>query len=296
MRAALAALLAFVAYRIARVRRRHVKRSIQRAGLADDAARSVYQELATSLVELLWVAAGWLTPADVVHMPEETRGAIDAARAGGPVMLWCAHTSNWELLAMHSATLFPLALIVKTQGVGLADRFIQRQRARFGLRTFRPAGATREARAAFARRDVVATVIDQVPALAAHGDVASFLGAPALVDRSPAVLAKRARAHVLVIFASREPRDTLARSRVRARLALELPADVVRRTSATELMAQATAALDAHVRQHPSSWLWLHRRWKLLPPIITHAIPATQRPPPTKTFLAPKKEVIESTS
>ncbi len=152
----LSALLAFMAYRIARIRRHHVERSIRRAGLPDEAARGMFRELATSLVELLWVALGWLTPADVVHIPKETVDAIQAARARGPVMLWCAHTSNWELLAMHAATLFPLALIVKTQGVGLADRFIQRQRARFGLRTLRPTGAmqggTRSVRARRGRR------------------------------------------------------------------------------------------------------------------------------------------------
>ncbi len=297
----LAALLAFVAYRIARVRRHHVERSIRRANLPAGTARGMFRELATSLVELLWVALGWLTPADVVDIPQETVDAINAARARGPVMLWCAHTSNWELLAMRAATLFPLALIVKTQGVGLADRFIQRQRARFRLHTFRPAGAMKASRAAFQRGEVVATVIDQVPASSAHGDLTSFLGAPALTDRSPAVLAKRARAHVLVIFASREVRGPgAAAERVVASLALELSPEVVRRASARELMARATEALETHVRQHPSSWLWLHRRWKSprprTNPISAIApIPLSSSTSP-KTLLAPKKEVIEVTS
>lgn len=257
MRAALAALISFAAYRIARIRRHHVESSIRRAGLPDGVALGMFRELATSLVELLWVSRGWLSPADVVHIPDETVRAIELARERGAVMLWCAHTSNWELLAMRAAALFPLALIVKTQGVGFADRFIQRQRMRFGLRTLRPAGALAQARSAFARGEVVGTVIDQVPTRTAHGDLVPFLGAAALTDRSPGVLAKRARAHVFVIFASRR------KGRVHANLALALTPDDVERYSAKELISRATAELSAHVRRDPSSWLWLHRRWRL---------------------------------
>ncbi len=143
-------------------------------------------------------------------------------------------------------------------------------------------------------------MIDQVPARSAHGDLASFLGAPALTDRSPAVLAKRARAHVLVIFASREAHARGRGQRVVATLALELLPDVVRRASARDLMARATEALEAHVRQHPSSWLWLHRRWKPAPdgtnPISAIAALQLSSSRSPKILLAPKKEVIESTS
>jgi KDO2-lipid IV(A) lauroyltransferase len=253
----LAAALAFVAFRLVRVRRAHVEASLRRAGLSG--ALGVYQELATSLTELLWVSFGWLTPSDVVKIPADTAREIAAAREHGPVMLFCAHTSNWELVAMQAASLFPLSVIVKTQSVGAADRFAMRLRARFGVGTIGTAGAAQATRSAHARGDVVATVIDQVPGRSVHGNVMPFLSAPALVDRSPAVLAKRAGAQVFVIFAARE------HGRVQTRLVVTLDRQMVQRLPARDLMATATAALDAHVRAFPSSWLWLHRRWKFLP-------------------------------
>lgn len=293
MRAMLAALISFLAHRVARIRRRHVESSIRRARLPDATASAMFHELATSLLELLWVSRGWLAPTDVVHIPDDVVQRIGAARAKGPVMLWCAHTSNWELLAMRAAALFPLALVVKTQGLGLADRFIQRERARAGLRTILPAGALAEARASFTRGEVVATVIDQVPASRTHGDAAMFLGAPALVDRAPAVLARRVGAHVFVIFASRD-----ARGRVVATLVMDLAPDVVTESAPKALMAHATAALEAHVRAHPSSWLWLHRRWRMTLDDGRNGMARDEAPSSAapSSFLHAQKEVIESTS
>ena len=148
---------------------------------------------------------------------------------------------------------------------------------------------------ALSRGDVVATVIDQAPAKREHGDVSTFLGAPALVDRSPAILAKRARATVIAIVAARDGDVS------RVRIALELGADEIRALAAPAIMRLATAHLDAHVRAHPECWLWLHRRWKNVPLARDVAIESTRpaRPsnrsprPAARSFNPAKKAVIE---
>ena len=101
-------------------------------------------------------------------------------------------------------------------------------------------------------------MIDQVPNDERHATRVDFLGAPALADRAPAVLSAHTGAP-LVVSASRRGREgghELLVLRV-----LEPPARASRKwiEAAT---AEATHALEGFVREHPSEWLWLHRRWR----------------------------------
>src|SRR5207253_1697600 len=75
-------------------------------------------------------------------------------------------------------------------------------RTRLGVEVIRPDGAMAAARRVLAEGGSVAMPIDQVPDRAAHGVLVDFLGAPALVDRAPFVLAKRAGVPLLVIAAA----------------------------------------------------------------------------------------------
>ena len=295
--------VAFLAFRVLRIRRAHVEACLLRGGLLPVHAKYMYLELARSLAELLAVALKILRPDEVVDLPDETTRRIREARARGPVILFCAHTSNWELVAMHAASRFPLSLIVKAQGVGLAERVIAHVRRKNGVHAILHTGALRGVTTAHARGDVLATVVDQAPARREHGDVESFLGASALVDRAPAILAKRAKAHVFVIFASRttpaKSSDAHARSWVHAELVCSLtPADVAR-LSAREIMAETTRLLEAHVRRSPSSWLWLHRRWKDVPRtvravsgVVGRASMHKDAPREREPFPDPEKAVI----
>jgi len=268
--------IAFVCYHVLRIRRSHVTASIRRAGLDAKHAYCMYRELAQSLVELLAVALGFSAAASRVEIDEKTAEKLRGARASGNVVLLCAHTSNWELVAMHAASLFPLALIVKPLSSRWAARFITHARTRAGIRVIETTGALASARDAHSHGEIVATVIDQAPAHRAHGDLVSFLGALALVDRGPAVMAKRAHAAVFVIMAKRES------GMVRVHIADEIARAEVAELSAAAIMRRATARLDEHVRRHPASWLWLHRRWKEV----------ASSPRGAATFIGAEKAVI----
>jgi KDO2-lipid IV(A) lauroyltransferase len=118
-------------------------------------------------------------------------------------------------------------------------------------------------------------LIDQVPERARHGVPVTFLGAPALADRAPAALAHACGATVLVVAGTRH--GAVQRVHLLAEIAPSPPlaaglqgaAGVLGAAPASEPGAwtaqatrEATAALDRFVRAHPSSWLWLHRRWR----------------------------------
>lgn len=263
---------------VLRIRRRAVEGAMNRAGVASATAAAMFRALGLSVVELLRLRAASPTArpalaATMGALDPETAAALDAAVRRGPVVLLASHTGNWELSAFVAATALArvgrrLAIVVKTQKARGIDRFITDLRASFGIDPIAPHGALARAGEILARGDVVAMPIDQVPDRAAHADVRPFLGTNALADRAPAMLALRAGATVLVVATelpeARGPRNVV-------RLLGVIPPFAApssgggRREWVRATTARATALLEAHVRAHPASWLWLHRRWRGAP-------------------------------
>jgi KDO2-lipid IV(A) lauroyltransferase len=157
-----------------------------------------------------------------------------------------------------------LTVVTKHLSVRWLDRFWQRTRARLGVRLVDAHGAMARGREALRRGGAVAMMIDQVPASPRHALACRFLGQMAAVDRAPAVLAAATGAP-LVVAASRRAGDG---SQVLHVLAVVQPpggphpAAPRSRAWVDEATRAATAALDSFVREHPSQWLWMHRRWK----------------------------------
>jgi KDO2-lipid IV(A) lauroyltransferase len=252
--------LGWFAGSIVKYRRALVEQAIERAGIPDerDVARRMYRDLGRGIAELLWLAGASAARRNetiaAVTIDDDALAALDRAVLAGPVVIFASHTGNWELAAAAAAQRLArsgrrLAVVAKRMHVHAVDRFIRCLRADLGLAVSEPTGALAAARRALAAGDVVAMPIDQVPDRAAHGTKVLFLGAPALVDRAPATLARRSGATVLVVAAERDG----ARHRVHVLDVLSPDADAT---------AAATARLDAFVRGSPASWLWLHRRWK----------------------------------
>ena len=255
------AVLGFLAGSVLRIRRRQVVAAMARAGVPD-VASAMYRGLGISLCELFWLAGK--SPAARAKALEE-RFTMDAAftaaladaHARGPVILAASHTANWELVAFGAARAFERQLgartcvVVKDLSVGVFHAFCTRLREECGVTLLPPAGALESARKHLAAGDIVAMAIDQVPALERHGVRVPFLGALALADRAPAALAKLTNATILVIGATRRGDGQH----------LELLAALTP-TSVEETTRACQRALDAFVRRHPSSWLWLHRRWR----------------------------------
>jgi KDO2-lipid IV(A) lauroyltransferase len=135
------------------------------------------------------------------------------------------------------------------------DRLVAIGRARLGVETIAPRGALRAAAEALARGTSVVMPIDQAPEASALE--AGFLGARCAVDRAPFVLAARAGVRVVVAAQRR-----IGRAQELSVLGVLEPP---RRAGIDRAATEATALLEAFVREHPESWLWLHRRWKALP-------------------------------
>jgi KDO2-lipid IV(A) lauroyltransferase len=256
----LGSLIGWLAGSVLRIRRAHVEQAMRRAGIAPALAVRMYRSLGKSLVELIWLA--WrpaVAASELVSIDEELRVALERAHARGRgVVIATAHAGNWELGAAAIAERYPLTIVGKAMSLGWVDRFCHAARASRNITVAPPEGAMARAREALRRGEVVAMVIDQVPDRARHALAVEFLGETADVDRSPAALAASMRAP-LVVAAARRVEGS--RQSIELLAVLE-PPDHARRAWIDDATRTATRALDRFVRQHPSEWLWMHRRWR----------------------------------
>jgi Kdo2-lipid IVA lauroyltransferase/acyltransferase len=236
---------------------------MDRAGIARSFAVAMYRSLGASLVELVWLALRPGLPVSrLVTLDDDLRGALERAHARGRgVVIATAHAGNWELAAAAIAERHPLTVIAKPMHVGWVDRFCREARASRRIAVVAPEGAMSGAREALRRGEMVAMVIDQVPDRARHALAVDFLGAPADVDRSPAALAASMRAP-LVVAAARRVDGSHQRLQLLAVLDPPPVGDRGRRAWIDAATRAATFELEHFVREHPSEWLWMHRRWR----------------------------------
>ena len=87
----------------------------------------------------------------------------------------------------------------------------------------------------------------------AAGVALPFLGQPAMTATSAADLALKYDALMLPYFGTRQA-DGLS-------FAVEVEAPIVP-ASPAQMMAEATARLEARIHRDPGQWFWVHRRWK----------------------------------
>jgi KDO2-lipid IV(A) lauroyltransferase len=199
-----------------------------------------------------------------VRVPFETIAELRASGRGAVVAV--AHTGNWDLAACAVARHVPLTVITKRLKVRFLDRLWQGARRARGVKLVEAGGggaggAGGVIRAALGRGEFVAMLVDQAPSQTRSVIRVPFLGAPALVDLSPALYALRARVPLVAAFPRRDPDGGHS---VEIAAVIHPPAGAApgRRRWAEEAMAEVTRRLETHVLRHPDQWLWLHRRWK----------------------------------
>lgn len=267
----LGAALGWLVGTVLRIRRVHVEGAMRRAGIRDASrhAAAMYRELGTSLVEFLWAGVRPYRVEDLVRFAPGTAERLAMVLERGSGAIVCAsHTANWELAAAKLARIVPVTVVAKPVHVRSLHALCNEWRRRLGVEVVSPRAAWRGTRDALARGRVVVFVIDQVPDRTRHAVPCSFLGAPALVDRSPVVFAGRLGVPMVVAAGVRRGPITEL-----SMLALHEPEAGVSRAWVHDVTRAMTRALEGHVLEAPSAWLWLHRRWRT-PLVESRHLPA----------------------
>jgi KDO2-lipid IV(A) lauroyltransferase len=243
------------------LRRRTVVRQMQTvyparsaAAIAELAGR-VYDHLGLTLAEAL------LADPDKLHASVAVKPdweILDRARGRGVgVIVATAHLGNFELGGRVLARRYPLLDVVKPLRNLQVDRFIQEQRARFGIRTVVVDRSGRGMIEHLRNNGVVSLLMDQDAGKT--GMRLPFLGRPASTWTGAARVSIRTGCPVVPACILRRPDGSHV---LQLAPALEPGGLTGTEQDVAEFTLRISQAVEDFILDQPEQWFWVHRRWK----------------------------------
>ena len=184
---------------------------------------------------------------------------VSAALARGKgVICYSGHFANWELMAFGGARVFGAeGEVYRPVNNPYIDKWLVAQRQKNGPRNQIPkgAGGTRRLFTLLRRGQMACLLADQktnegVPVL--------YFGREAMTTPAPAAMALRLDC-ALVPASIERLGGARFRCRVHPRIEFTPTGDYER--DVVDLTAVLTRQIESVVRERPSQWLWIHRRW-----------------------------------
>ena len=181
-----------------------------------------------------------------------------ALAEGKGAIILTGHFGNWELLAASiSATVAPLTPIVRELRSPRLNALVSRYREKAGYATIDRDTGIRQALQCLRRNELLGIVADVDTTVS--GVFVDFFGRRAYTPYSPVAIALKTGATILPTFIIRQP-DGSHRAIIEPPLALKRTdtkeKDLVINTQ------KFTKIIESYIRQYPTQWIWMHRRWK----------------------------------
>ena len=187
-----------------------------------------------------------------------TENAEAAIARGRGTMFISGHFANWEAMPVTATELgYEGGLVYRPPNNPYVDRYISRMRASAGPQTQISKGAqgTRKIFTLLRRGLAILMLVDQKTE---QGVAAPFFGRDAMTTPAPAALALKLGAALLP---TSNERLKGAHFRMRIRPAIEFAPTGDHDADVLALTAKINQAIEECVRERPSQWLWIHRRW-----------------------------------
>nr|WP_281413582.1 lipid A biosynthesis lauroyl acyltransferase [Microvirga antarctica] len=178
---------------------------------------------------------------------------------GKPGIIFSAHLGNWELPAICAARFgLDATAVFRAPNDPAIARVLHEIRSGTmgGLEAARQ-GAAFAMQGALERGGHLGMLIDQH---FTRGVIVDFMGRPALVNP---ILGKFARRFDCPVHGVRVIRLPNHRFRLQLTPALDLPRDPDGQVNVQGAMQAMTSVVESWVRENPSQWLWMHRRWRV---------------------------------
>jgi KDO2-lipid IV(A) lauroyltransferase len=225
--------------------------------------RAVYRHFCTVLMDIIHIPRK-LHPSNWrKHVDLDQGRWVDLLLGDRPLLLATGHFGNWEVGGYVLGLLgFTTHAIARPLDNRFLDDFLRSFRQRTGQGLLAKHGDFERLEAILAGGGVVATLADQDAGQ--RGLFVEFFGRPASTHKAVALLALQYGTPLVVLGIVRLP------GQLRYRIVIEdviEPGEYDGRREAVRAMTQRfTTGLERLVRQAPTQYFWLHRRWKHQPP------------------------------
>ena len=231
------------------------------AGTPEEVIRENFRNLGRSFIEVVKIyygrGKGILAKTAVKGIEH-----FEKARAKGKgVILITGHCGNWELLAILSSyKVAPLSVIVRPLNNPYLNALLVRARSRFGNKVIDKKGALRPVLTTLKEGGFVGILMDQA-VLPEEGYVIDFLGGGAWTSKMPALLARKTGSPAVPAFIRR----TDGGHEITVFPEIGLSSQGNQEEAVREDTRRFSAFIENYIKENPSQWLWMHRRWKRVP-------------------------------
>lgn len=178
---------------------------------------------------------------------------------GKGVLFITGHCGNWELMAIIcSLKIEQINVVARPIDNPYINRILERVRKKFGNKVIYKRGALRDIINALRRNESVGILMDQA-VVSNEGYVIEFLGRGAWTTKMPALIARKTETPVLPVFINRVNGD---RHIVKIYPEINLSNSQDKEVALVEDTKNFSRYIEDYIKEHPSEWLWIHRRWK----------------------------------
>ena len=226
--------------------------------------RTEYRNLGWLLAEFCKMSS--YTPASASRFIryEGLEHYLAARDRGKGVLVLTGHLGAWELSSFyHSLAGYPMGMVIRRLDNPLVDRMVNQIRCAHGNRVLHKDDFARGLLAAMRTGDTVGILMD-TNMTPPQGLFVPFFDIPACTASGLARVALKTGAAVVPGFLLWEESERQYVLHFYPELALTNTDDA--EADATDNTARFNAVLEDVIRQYPSQWLWMHRRWKTRPP------------------------------
>jgi Kdo2-lipid IVA lauroyltransferase/acyltransferase len=209
----------------------------------------------SEVIRLYYHRAGKIIDAVEIEGVEHVR---DALMKGKGILIITGHCGNWELMAITAAVkVQAISVVARPVDNSYINSFIERVRKKYGNRLIYKRGALKPILHALKNNEIVGILMDQA-VKRDEGFVMDFLGIGAWTMKMPALIARKTGAAVLPVFIHRTEKG----HKITINPAVELSTQQDRDAAVVEDTKRFSWYIEEYIRQHPTEWLWIHRRWK----------------------------------
>ena len=228
----------------------------------EELARAVFEHFGMAAAECINIRKLKDLTTYVEMEPASRRVMDDIMSRGRGVVYVSAHCGNWELMARALARCgYSVNSIGRKSYDRRFTRLIDRFRREGAINTLwrGEPNLLERMTTVLKKGELMGLVIDQdtkVP-----GVFVPFFGKSAHTPTAASLVARKASAPIVTGFNHRLPQGGYRI--VVTEYTPSKHADI--REAILEDTRQLTARIEAHVREHPKEWVWMHKRWKTRP-------------------------------